>query len=371
MSSAKINLPMNTPTSPTSGYFRDLLDQPKAVDATLDGLREQLVDPFEAIRGRLAREDYRRVLLTGMGSSYHAFHPLQQALVRRGIAAQMVETSELLYSLPDLLQADTLVIAASQSGRSAEIVSLVERKAEMKDRGFSLLGVSNTPGSPLANASDACVLTRAGEEVTVSCKTYLATLMALAWLEPALLGESTGPVLAELSAASGAVAAYLSGLQEHVSNLKKQLTGIRDLFLVGRGISLAAVGTGGLILKEATHRAAEGMSSAAFRHGPLDMVTQNTFVLVFQGLGPGAALNRKLYDEIRAAGGQAGWVSPEVKPSHDTNASSAVFHLPPVSERLLPLVEILPVQMMTLALAEIEGHEPGQFTRSTKVTTSE
>jgi glutamine---fructose-6-phosphate transaminase (isomerizing) len=59
------------------------------------------------------------------------------------------------------------------------------------------------------------------------------------------------------------------------------LGGIRHLFLVGRGSSLAAVGTGALMVKESDHFHAEGMSSAAFRHGPFEMLSPETFVFVF------------------------------------------------------------------------------------------
>ncbi len=88
------------------------------------------------------------------------------------------------------------MVAASQSGSSAEIITLADRKSA----GFAL-EVSNTAGSPLASAADGCVLTRAGEESAVSCKTYLA---ALAWLEPVLFGEPVEERLAQLEAAAPA-----------------------------------------------------------------------------------------------------------------------------------------------------------------------
>ncbi len=258
-------------------YQYNLLEQPKAVRETVQALRQQSIP--KPIAERLARGVYRRVVLTGMGSSYYAFHPLYQALVRRGVETYLVETSELLGSLPDLLRSDSLVVAASQSGSSAEIVSLAGRKSA----GFTLLGVSNTAGSPLASAADGCVLTCAGEEAAVSCKTYLATLAALDWLEPALFAEPSGERLAQLEAAVPALEAYLAGWQAHVEDLKTRLRDTRELFIVGRGTSLAAAGTGGLITKESTHLHAEGLSSAAFRHGPFDMLAPEVFVLVLEG----------------------------------------------------------------------------------------
>lgn len=342
-------------TIPSNGYLRDIFEQPQAVQATLDALCE--APTLNDLPERLMRGDFRQIVLTGMGSSLHAFHPLQQGLVHRGYAALLVETSELLHYLPGLLQQDTLVIAASQSGRSAEIVQLLAQRS----RGFTLLGVSNTPDSPLAREADACVLTRAGEEVTVSCKTYLATLLALAWLEPELHGEPTAERLEVLAQAEPAVKAYLADWQSHQAELEERLKGVRNVFITGRGPSLAAVGTGGLITKEAAHVHAEGMSSAAFRHGPLEMVSPEVFVLVFEGLPSTAELNRRLFADIQAADGQAALVSSE--------DGLGPFCLPKVPDPVLPLVEILPVQCMTIALANLRGHEPGRFTRATKITT--
>lgn len=340
---------MNT----ANGYINDLLDQPRALQATLAGLRQQ------SIPSGLPRP-FRRVVLTGMGSSYHAFHPFQQSLIRRGIDTFLVETSELLYSLPGLLQPNTLLIALSQSGRSAEILTLLDRRAS---QGFAMLGITNTPGSPLAVQADAAVLTAAGEEVTVACKTYIVSLAALAWLDAALANEPTAAVLDDLSTAVQPMAAYLEHMDQHITLLKNRLAGIQDLFIVGRGPSLAAAGSGGLINKEAAHFHAEGMSSAAFRHGPFEMLNPAVYVLVYEGPGAAAPLNRRLYEDVLSAGGKAGLVS--------TDAPEAVIRLEPLSPAALPLLEILPAQMITLALSALKGHEAGQFSLGTKVTETE
>jgi glucosamine--fructose-6-phosphate aminotransferase (isomerizing) len=354
---------MNDP-QPT-GYLADLLNQPVAVRQTLSALHN--TDPqLGGIPARLARGDFHQVILTGMGSSYFAFHPLQQAMARRGMAAVMLETSELVHHLYGLLRPDTLVIAQSQSGASAEIIALIERVQRLRVRGSApaLVGITNTPGSPLDSNSDFRVLTRAGEEETVSCKTYLASLLAVDWLEPVLAGESPDGRLTDLDFAVQAVQAYLSTWREHVSRLVDLLRPVQAVFLVGRGPSLAAAGTGGLIIKEAAHFHSEGMSCAAFRHGPLEMVGKDTFVLVFAGTPPTVDLNTRLVADVRSAGGQAFLVSK-------SEAIDGPFRLPAAPWAALPLLEILPAQMMTLALAALKGHEAGKFTRATKITATE
>jgi len=267
----------------------------------------------------------------------------------------LMETSELIHYLPLALDAKTLLIAASQSGRSVEMV----RALDVKQPDCFTLAITNTAEAPLARRANAVVPTHAGEEFTVSCKTYVATLMAVAWLGNVLAARSNG----ELAQAAPAVSAYLSDWRRHVGSTAEALGGARHFFYLGRGDSLAAAGTAGLITKESTHVHAEGMSAAAFRHGPVEMVDGAVFALVFAGDPATAALNARLVEDIRRAGGRA------VLAGEDAEAGA--FRLPRVPAVVRPMVEILPVEMITLALAAAHGREAGRFERATKVTETE
>jgi len=333
-------------------YLRDLLAQPQAVADTVAGLRALGPLPARALA-------CARIVLTGMGSSLHAQHPLQLRLVRAGRTAFMVETGELVHTQSALLDARTLVIAVSQSGRSAELVQLLDLVASRVAPPF-VIGVTNTPDSPLAMRADAVVPLHAGPEFSVSCKTYLATLVALEWLGGALCGDDSGALIAELEQAAPAIQSFLAAWREHVTHFPVAVAQIRHIFLTGRGASLATVGTGGLILKESTRVHAEGMSSPAFRHGPFEMVGPGLLALVFAGDPVTAHLNEALVRDIRAAGGHAALVSEDAAPG--------VLRLPAIPTRLRPVVEMLPVQMLSLALSALAGREPGQFERATKVT---
>jgi glucosamine--fructose-6-phosphate aminotransferase (isomerizing) len=137
----------------------------------------------------------------------------------------------------------------------------------------------------------------------------------------------------------------------------------RHLFLVGRGPSVAAAETGALIIKESDHFHAEGMSSAAFRHGPFEMIERGTFVGVFAGNRKTWSLNEGLVRDLAHTSAQAVWIGGD--------AGRSACRLPEVPEIVRPIVEILPVQMITLALAAIANREPGKFVRATKVTVIE
>lgn len=338
-------------------YLRDLLDQPRALEDTLETMEssQQLSD----LASRLNHGRFHRIVLTGMGSSFHALHPLNLQLIRHGFTVVMVETSELIHYQGHLFDPNTLMVAVSQSGQSAEMVRLtaVNRKRS------TVIAVTNTARSPLAERAAVTLFTQAGQESSVSCKTYVTALMTLKWLGDILCERNERQSRRELRNASPAVATYLSSWQRHVTSMTEMLSGIRHLFLVGRGASLAAVGTGALIIKESDHFPAEGMSSAAFRHGPFEMLNEEILVVVFSGDDKTCDLNHRLLADIRQARGRAELVSE--------TALLKCLRLPNHGESIRAIVEVLPVQMVTLALAALAGREPGKFDLASKVTTTE
>ena len=338
-------------------YCRDILDQARALEETVAKL--EVSSGLQRLAARTQKGEFRLVVLTGMGSSFHALHPLQLELVRHGILAMAVETSELIHHQGNLLSPETLLVAVSQSGQSAEVIRLLD----LNHGKSPLIAITNTEDSPLAKQAEATILTRAGKEFSVSCKTYVTALSALQWLGDVMCGRELEESRHELQSAAPAVREYLTTWKQHVGSFSGVLRDVRNLILVGRGASLAAVGTGALIIKESTHFPAEGMSSAAFRHGPFEMLGDELFVLVFAGSGKSRDLNAGLLRDIRELHGQAEWVGED--------ATFAPCVLPAAPGSIGPILEILPVQMITLALALRAGVKPGRFALATKVTTKE
>lgn len=338
-------------------YLQDVLDQPEAVEHTLGAL--DLSPAILDLAQRLQNGCFQRIVLTGMGSSFHALHPLNLQLIDHGFTAIMVETSELIHYQTRLFDPKTLLIAVSQSGESAEMVRL----AEVNRKHSAIIAVTNTPESTLAQQATAAVFTRAGREFSVSCKTYVSALILLKWLGDILCQRDPEQSRRELGNAVPAVAAYLADWKEQVGSLVTSLQGIRQLFLVGRGPSLAAVGTGALIVKESDHFHAEGMSSAAFRHGPLEMLSEEMFVVVFSGNHKTRDLSARLLADIRQGGGRAEILGED--------SGLGCFRLKEQGSSIRPILEILPVQMITLALAVLAGREPGKFELASKITTTE
>ena len=337
-------------------YFRDLLAQPQALHATLAWLGQ--AGRWDAARTFVGGRPWQRIVLTGMGSSFHTLHPLNLALIDAGLNPVMMETSELVHYGLRLCDEQTLVIAVSQSGGSAETVRLLD-----VERAASIVGVTNTADSSLATRANLALLSQAGPEFSVSCKTYVANMLTLQWLAGLLTGKDESHWRTQLEPAAELVGAYLQHWRSHCEQLSEKLRGMRHLFLTGRGSSLSAVGTGALIIKEAARVHAEGMSSAAFRHGPIEMLRPDMLIAVFSGDARTQELNHRLARDLLARG------------AHCLEIGAAA-NLPALQLRncgplLRPIMEILPVQMMTLALAGLAGVEAGHFEQASKITGTE
>ena len=174
-----------------------------------------------------------------------------------------------------------LVVALSQSGATPEIISTCEA---MRAGGAVVLGISNEPGSPLADAVDLLLTTDAGPERAVpATKTVTAQLAVLATVTSALrAGPGPGSMLAGLP---GAVAAVL-GDPGPARQLAGRWRGLDRRVVAGRGLAYAAALETALKVKETTGILAEGISTADLLHGPIAAVYAGAPVLLVDGGGP-------------------------------------------------------------------------------------
>lgn len=346
----------------TNRYIEDLQAQPAAMAATLESLAPNSPS-LSNIAALWASRSWGRIVLTGMGASFSALMPLHYQLAQAGLPVTSVETSELVhYQLP-LITPDTLLVIASQSGSSVEIVMLLEAT-----NGVSRVAITNTPDSPLALQADVVLLTQAGDEYTVGCKTFVTTiatglLLGAQISAPAELAN----VHASLKAASDKMGEFLSTMFELRDQLDTIIGEAKPLIVTGRGTSMAAATNGALVIKESTKCHAHGMSVASFRHGPFEIVREGITVIVFQGASKTADLNLRLAGDVVAAGGRAVWIGCDAPQAEGVQW----VKIPQVDEIARPLVEILPMHILSLTIAKRVGFEAGKFLHGGKVTTVE
>lgn len=344
----------------------DILAQPDAVRATVKGL---LVESPESLRRLRTLADPRQrafdlVVLAGMGSSYCALLLARHVLAQRGVACVAIETSELLHYESNLLNARSLLVAVSQSGESVEIVRLMDQiKSLPADRRPTCVSLTNTPASRLARESDLALPLAAGTEHGPATRTHTTSLAALVLIAAALAGEDPAQLAGPLDGAARAMDALLGGWEDNLRPLFDYLRDSTRPFLIGRGASQVSALAGALMLKEAGHIAAEGMSVGAFRHGPLELADPAMDMLVFNGDATSALLNWALVEELLSYGARVVWLGAE---GTAPNGARAVV-LPQVEAPLSPLVEVLVPQLWSRQLALAQGRIPGELRRLPKI----
>ena len=345
-------------------YILDILSQPAAVKDAITKFDPAPLAPLAAANGR---GSFDRIVLSGMGGSLYASYPAWLTLAAAGQPALWVDTAELIHHAPGLITAKTLLWLFSQSGKSAEIVSALD--FDRVQRPAALLAAVNDLDSSLAQAgktfndSSAFVPIDAEVEKTVSTRTYTNTLAIGQLAALALLGRSIDSARASLLETAAAMEEYLSNWEERVEKLSQQIRYPKRLAILGRGPSMAAVYTGTLILGEAAKFMAAPYQAGEFRHGPLELANPDLTVLLFAGPEETRDLNRRLFGDLRKYQVNVFWIGP--------GSGEGQIELPDVPAIGRPMMEILPIQLLSIHLARQIGVEPGHFFRTGKITLSE
>jgi len=339
-------------------YILDILSQPKSLQAALEKFDSASLLPLaKAIRNN----DFDRILITGMGGSLYASYPVWLTLANAGLPALWVDTAELIHHTPALVTSKTLIWIFSQSGKSAEIVSAID--IERNQKPALLIATVNDLESPLAKAAQIQIPIHAEVERTVSTRTYVNTLAVGQLAALALLGRDVEPARAELMQTASAMEAYLADWESRTKQIGKAIDFPKRLVILGRGASLASTYTGALILGEASKFMATPFQAGEFRHGPLELATPDLTALLFAGPQETRGLNLRLLKDLRGYHVNAFWVG--------SDKNDWQVEIPIIPSIGLPLMEILPLQLLSIHLAEQIGVEPGHFFRTGKITLTE
>jgi glutamine---fructose-6-phosphate transaminase (isomerizing) len=347
-------------------FRAEIAGQPDAIRRAAASLPLQR-EALAAIRDAAGRS--RTMVLTGMGSSYDALYPCVAALSARGVAAVMVDAAELVHFRRGILGPDTLLVAVSQSGESAELVRLVD-DAERAAGGPTIVSLTNDLANTLASRADIALDTLAGAELGPSTMTFAAALVVLAAMTPVMAGEpverSVADVRTDAERAAEAGERLLD--DDDLAGRIEECIGDRVVVvLLGRGPARAAAEMGSLTLKEAAGFPAESLETAQFRHGPLELAGPDLAAIVIATEPQTRELDVGLAGELLAAGASVLLVTP----NGDGPAGALRLRIGELGSMLSPAIAIVPAQLLAWRLAIARGREPGSFTRASKVTTHE
>jgi len=357
--------------------LKEIHEQPQAVTDTMRGrvmFESGSVDLPEANLSPEQVNRLQRAYLVSCGTSYHAAL-IARSMVERlsGLSAEADLASEFRYR--DVrLGPDTLVVAISQSGETADTLGAVKAA---RQRGAPVLAITNVVGSALAREADGMIYTHAGPEIGVaSTKTFTATvtaayLMALALgLHKGFLSMSDGQKrLAELAELPRLMTETLES-RGPVAALAAELVSYGNFLFLGRGLQYPIALEGALKLKEISYIHAEGYAAGEMKHGPIALIDERMPVIA---LTPRDACYDRMMgnvEEVRARGGRV--IAVCDRGDHEmSRRADHVLPVPAAAELLAPLLTVIPLQLLSYHVAVLRGCDVDQPRNLAKSVTVE
>lgn len=357
--------------------LKEIFEQPRSIADSMRG-RVQADSGTMQLGGlrdyldKLAASE--RIVIIGCGTSWHAglvAEYIFEELAR--IPVEVEYASEFRYRNPIIKEGD-IVIAISQSGETADTLAAIELA---KSKGATIFGVCNVVGSSIARATDAGAYTHAGPEIGVaSTKAFTAqvtvlTLMALAAAKrKGTISESLFRLLlAELESIPAKVEKVLQAADK-IKEIAYIFTYARNFIYLGRGLNFPVALEGALKLKEISYIHAEGYPAAEMKHGPIALIDEDMPVVVIATKDSSYEKIVSNIQEVKARKGRVIAITTE----GDTHLPSLVdftIEIPKVHEVLVPLVSVIPLQLLAYDIAVMRGRNVDQPRNLAKSVTVE
>jgi glucosamine--fructose-6-phosphate aminotransferase (isomerizing) len=302
-----------------------------------------------------------RPVFSGMGASYHAGVVAARHLQSRGVPAVALQASDLIHYGRAFFTDEHGIIYVSQSGASAEVSEVLDACPS----GKVFIGITNESQSPLAAGCLHPLPLMVDSEKWVATKTYLNTVAVLWWLARAWSGTLDGHEAETLLAAADRVEAILAEGDAIADSWLSALGSCASLTCVGYGPHMATALQCAQTMTEWAKVPVLGIGGGALRHGFVETADDRAGYVVFASAGKTQAQALRLAEELRGYGATVltvmDGVTVEAQPSKRTETG-------PVDEFLAPLLDVIPAQLFTEALARQRGIAPG-FRHISKVIT--
>ncbi len=288
------------------------------------------------------------IYITGSGTSYHSALIFKHMLARFGkIRAETVVSSESQYALASM-DRDSVLIAISQSGETADVLDSVRLA---RNQGSKILSIVNVTTSSLARISDACLSTNCGPEIGVAAtKSFTGQLALIYNITDRLCKNCLETERAEFAVAVENIVAN----QTSVVKVAEQMKEASDIYLLGRSLHYPIALEGALKLKELAYVHAEGIAAGELKHGPLALMEKNTFVIIINPHD--ATFNDTISSahEIKARGATVIGISDRKDDVYDY-----WIEIPQLKEEAFyPIVEVIPLQILAYQLALAKNVDP-------------
>jgi glucosamine--fructose-6-phosphate aminotransferase (isomerizing) len=357
--------------------LKEIYEQPRAITDTFRGriapetgsvvLPDVSLDPstIQAIQ---------RVVLVACGTAWHAAM-LTRMMIERlaGIPAEVDLASEFRYR-DAIVGPETLVIAVSQSGETADTIGAVKAA---RAKGCPILAVTNVVGSALAREATGVLQMHAGPEIGVASTKAFSTMIVAGYLLGLWLGRQRGTLNAEdvrkhiqdLVEIPRLVEKTLE-LDQPIAALARHLSSATDFLYLGRGVQFPIALEGALKLKEISYIHAEGYAGGEMKHGPIALIADGLPVVA---LAPRDSSYERMLGNMEEVRARDGLLIAICHPGDRAVASKAqhVIEVPPCAELLAPLLTVIPLQLLAYHVAVRRGCDVDQPRNLAKSVTVE
>ena len=289
------------------------------------------------------------VYFTGSGTSYHCALVAKALLSKYGRRkSDAIMSSEFQYLVNDI-EPDSVIVAISQSGETADVLEVVKKA---KPVGSKIISIVNVPTSSLARLSDISVHMNCGPEIGVAATKSFTSQLTILY---AIIDELSGGVIGfedQRYRLRNAVKELIER-QSVIEQITDEIKDVKDIYVLGRSIHYPIALEGALKIKELSYVHAEGIPAGELKHGPLALIDKNSCILV---LNP----NDSTFDDVKAN-------AHEIKArgamligigSSPSDVYDLFIAIPEVDEVLYPLLEVIPFQMIAYYLALEKNANP-------------
>ena len=341
--------------------LKEIYEQPRSVKDSMRGRlnAEKGIVQLGGIVDHIAKfKNAKRIIIIACGTSWHAGLVAEYLFEEYArIPVEVEYASEFRYRNP-IIYPDDIVIAISQSGETADTLAAIELA---KSKGATIIGVCNVVGSSIPRASHAGSYTHAGPEIGVaSTKAFTAqvvvlTLMALQVAkEKGTMAESKfRQLLYELESIPTKIEDVLkqNDLIKHIADIYK---GAENALYLGRGFTFPVALEGALKLKEISYIHAEGYPAAEMKHGPIALIDEAMPVFVIATKGPNYEKVVSNIQEVKARKGKI--IAVVTSGDKDVKGmADHVIEIPETDESLVPLIAVVPLQLLSYHVAVMRG----------------
>ena len=289
----------------------------------------------------------KTLYITGSGTSYNAALVAKYLMSKYAkIKLETIISSELI-TLPDSIEPNSILIAISQSGESADVLEAVNiaKKSNAK-----ILSIVNMLTSSLVQESSLVMGMNCGPEIGVAAtKSFTSQLAILYQITESLCDGCIGVDFKKVSQDISKILSDHSSIQK----IAKKLKDVSDIYILGRGIHYPIASEAALKLKELTYIHAEGIPGGELKHGPLALMDSNVYVIIINPNDSTYNDTITSASEIKARGAKIIGIS-------DKNSDVYDFwiEIPSVEEPIFPIIEIIPIQLLAYYSAIEKDTDP-------------